>query len=135
MEICQQFVVKCPENNNNKHIKTPNCAYGACRSRCAQIEHMKEKSRCHMHNDENNEGVEGHEETNSPMYGKKPPGTWAEVRLIDAAPGDPATNSLGLYSQIKKILTGLESSMTYLLGQERRRRLKGKSTHNVTFTP
>ena len=88
-----------------------------------------------MHNDENNEGVEGHEETNSPMYGKKPPGTWAEVRLIDAAPGDPATNSLGLYSQIKKILTGLESSMTYLLGQERRRRLKGKSTHNVTFTP
>lgn len=52
---------------------------------------------------------------------KRGPGTWAEARLVEADQAAKAKQTS--YQEIKRILQGLESSMTYLLGQERRRRL------------
>lgn len=53
---------------------------------------------------------------------KRGPGTWAEVRLVEADQAAAKAKQTS-YHEIKRILQGLESSMTYLLGQERRRRL------------
>ena len=53
---------------------------------------------------------------------KRSSGTWAGVRLMEADQAAKAAKQTS-YQEIKKILQGLHSSMTYLLGQERRRRL------------
>ncbi|KAG0592829.1 hypothetical protein KC19_1G283800 [Ceratodon purpureus] len=53
---------------------------------------------------------------------KRSSGNWEEVRLLEADQATKVAKQTS-YQEIKKILQGLESSMTYLLGQERRRRL------------
>lgn len=114
---CQHFVVNCVDQ---KH-KPRNCYVTCHPHQCSQMELSKEK-RCK------------HETMLSPT--KKPPGTWAEVRLIDADEANRAA-SQSSYAEIKKMLTGLESSMTYLLGQERRRRLQGNGRlpNTTVFKP
>lgn len=54
---------------------------------------------------------------------KKDWGTWKKLRLLKMDQAAKETS----YREIKKVLQGLESSMTYLLGQERRRRLNNQS--------